>query len=345
MLLVVGIFQTQTKNKLKLMFRFYIYIFLVMVSPLELFSQTASALLLPTEPGGTVQLNISAFTNADAENFAYETLAVYVKEEGEQHSSIAIQGKYRINGDYLVFLPYFPFEKGMTYVVKAKHADAEIAYSLQSFQVGKKPPVDEAKVVNIYPSASELPENLLRFYIYFNTPMKKGQALNYIQLEDTAGNIDKQAFMEFKQELWSPDGKRLTLLFDPGRIKRGVSTNMELGPALLEGKRYKLAISGAWEDVHGQKLELKTTKEFTVSKAYRQYIEVKEFVIHEPEVNSHDPLSIDFDRIMDHALIQSMIRIENEEKNTIAGYWETAEQEKRFDSFLKGNGKKEPIES
>ena len=300
----------------------------MLISRLEIVSQTASTLILPNEINGSVELKISAIANLNTEKFGYEYLSVFVKNEREEYSSNAVQGRYTIEDDYLVFAPYFPFEKEMTYVVRTKNADVDSNYSYQSFQVGKKQPVDEAKVVSIYPSANELPENLLRFYLYFNTPMKKGQALNYIQLIDSAGNIDNHAFMEFKQELWSADGKRLTVLFDPGRIKRGVSTNMELGPALLEGKRYKLSISSTWQDVYGQELSVTTAKEFVVGNAYRQHIKVNELEIKKPEANSDDILSIHFDRIIDHALVQSMLRIEDENKNLIDGYWETSEEEK-----------------
>jgi hypothetical protein len=298
-----------------------------MISHLELFSQIDSALILPTEASGTVQLNISAFTNTDAENFAYEYLAVFVVDEEERYSSLAVQGRHTIEGDYLVFSPYFAFEKGMTYVVKAKHVDTDRGHSYQSFQVGKKQAVDKAKVVSIYPSGNQLPENLLRFYIYFNTPMKKGQALKYIKLTDSAGNADSHAFMEFKQELWSPDGKRLTLLFDPGRIKRGVSTNMEMGPALLEGNQYYLTISNEWQDAYGQPLLEEKTKEFVVNNAYRQSIKIHEWVINKPKANGNNPLIIHFDRIMDHALLQSMIQIKDDEKNLVVGHWEILEQE------------------
>jgi len=299
-----------------------------MISHLELRAQTEPTIILPTEPNGTVQLNIFAFKNAEVESFGYEYLSVFVKGEGENNTPIAIQGIHTVEGEYLVFLPYFPFEKGMTYVVKAKYADNDSGYSFQSFQVGKKQPVDSAKVVNIYPSGSQLPENLLRFYIYFKTPMKKGEAVEHIHLVDAEGNLDNQAFMEFKQELWSPDGKRLTLLFDPGRIKRGVSTNLELGPALLEGNQYQLVISGAWQDVYGQELSINTTKEFAVTKAYRQYIKVDELEIQNPDADSKGILSIQFDRIIDHALVQSMIQIKDENEKVKAGYWQTSEDEK-----------------
>ena len=205
--------------------------------------------------------------------------------------------------------------------------NANATYCYQSFHIEKKKRHKQAKVERIYPSASQLPENLLRFYIYFNTPMKKGQALQHIQLIDQKGSIDKHAFMKFKQELWSADGKRLTLLFDPGRIKRGVSTNISKGPAMLEGNHYTLKISGAWQDVYGQKLAVNTTKEIKVVNAYRHHIKVHDWAIVKPKLNSHDSLIINFDRIIDHALIQSMIKIVHNKDNLVAGYWKILENE------------------
>ena len=38
------------------------------------------------------------------------------------------------------------------------------------------------------------------------------------------------------QELWDPGMQRLTLLLDPGRIKRGVGPNLEAGLALERGE-------------------------------------------------------------------------------------------------------------
>lgn len=298
----------------------------MMISRLEVLSQTDSLLIFPNEITEKVRLDISTFPNFNIEKMDYDYLSVFVKNDREKYTSNAVQGRYEVEGDYLTFTPYFPFEKGMTYVVRTKNTDDN--YTYQSFQVGKKEAVEKARVVSIYPSANELPENLLRFYFYFNTPMKKGQALKHIQLVDAAGNIDNHAFMEFKQELWSADGKRLTILFDPGRIKRGVSTNIELGPALLERNKYQLTISGDWEDVYGQELTVETTKEFTVTKAYRQQIKVDELEIQKPKANNNDTLNIYFDRIIDHALVQSMIRVEDENKNLVVGYWKTSEDER-----------------
>ena len=79
-----------------------------MTTRLDLFSQTASALILPIEPNGPVQLHISAFTNANAENFGYEYLAIFVENEQGEYDSSAVQGRHTIEGDYLVFFTLFP---------------------------------------------------------------------------------------------------------------------------------------------------------------------------------------------------------------------------------------------
>ena len=319
---------------------FYLIALSIMIYPNKVLSQADASLILPKKIDGSVKLKLSAIPNYKTETSPSNFLSVYVKNDGEDYSSYAVQGRYRVENDYLRFTPYFPFEGGMSYVVRVQNPEADNKYTYHLFQPGRKQVLDTAKVMGIYPLAAELPENLLRLYIYFNTPMKKGQALTHIQLVDAAGNIDNQAFMEFKQELWSADGKRLTLLFDPGRIKRGVSTNLDLGPALLEGNQYQLTIAANWQDVHGQDLAFDFKKEFGVVKAYREQILAKDLEILVPKENSSDSLRISFNRIMDHALIQSMIRIEFEDRKLVGGHWEISKDETKALFFPEGAWKK-----
>ena len=46
--------------------------------------------------------------------------------------------------------------------------------------------------------------------------------------------------LEVGEELWDADQCRLTLFFDPGRIKRGLRPHLEAGPPLTEGEAYRL---------------------------------------------------------------------------------------------------------
>ena len=289
-------------------------------------AQSTPNLILPKEPDNFIQWNVSAFSSGKRANLGYDELAVFVTNAAGEKGPSPIQGRFTYKANYLIFTPYYPFEKGLTYTVRTKHLDTDV-YSYHTFVLETSEKHYAAELLSIYPSADVLPENLLRLYFYFSTPMKKGEVLKHIQLVDSKGNTDTHVFMQFKQELWSPDGKRLTLLFDPGRIKRGVSTNLELGPALQEGNTYQLVISGEWQDVYGQPLSEKPTKTFSVKDAYRQSINIDEWVIDKPKAKSYNPLTIHFDRIMDYALLQSMIRIQDEEKNEITGHWETLEQE------------------
>ena len=66
--------------------------------------------------------------------------------------------------------------------------------------------------------------------------MQKGEAWTHIHLLDAAGKPVELPFLEIDQELWNPDHTRLTVLFDPGRIKRGVRPLVEVGPSIQQGK-------------------------------------------------------------------------------------------------------------
>jgi hypothetical protein len=85
-------------------------------------------------------------------------------------------------------------------------------------------------VESVSPSAEVLPENLLRFYFQFSAPMSRGEAYSHIRLLNAAGRAVADPFLELNEELWSGDGRRFTLLFDPGRIKRGLKPREEVGP-------------------------------------------------------------------------------------------------------------------
>ncbi len=52
----------------------------------------------------------------------------------------------------------------------------------------------------------------------------------------------QEPFLE--QELWSPDGKLLTVLMHPGRVKSGLIAHDELGPILSPGEDVTLALDG-----------------------------------------------------------------------------------------------------
>lgn len=97
-------------------------------------------------------------------------------------------------------------------------------------------------VASFEPSAPVLPANTLRFYFTFDRPARSEVHQQDIQLLDSSDRPLVDVFMDFGQELWSPDGKRLTVLFDPGKVKRGVeASGSELTP-LTAGQTYTIAL-------------------------------------------------------------------------------------------------------
>jgi len=82
------------------------------------------------------------------------------------------------------------------------------------FEIPKAaPPAATTRVASVYPTTSELPENALRFYLYFSAPMQQGEAWSRIHLLDSAGKVVDLAFLEIDQELWNREMTRLTVLF------------------------------------------------------------------------------------------------------------------------------------
>jgi hypothetical protein len=97
------------------------------------------------------------------------------------------------------------------------------------------------RVVLVQPSAAEVPANLLRISIAFARPVG-GPVLPRLALLRADGSALAQPFLQ--QELWSPDGKILTILLHPGRVKTGLNAREALGPILAAGEDVVLALDG-----------------------------------------------------------------------------------------------------
>jgi hypothetical protein len=248
-------------------------------------------------------------------------LSVYTHEAYERNIDQPIAGKYEWEGNKIFFRPAYEFSSGETYhavftletfLKRAglKHdvflQKAELSFSIPD---NVRPPT---AIEAIFPEATSLPENLLRMYICFSNPMMPGEAYDHISLTREDGTRVEKAFLVVDQELWDTERKRFTLLFDPGRIKRGLKSNLDLGAPLKEGEEYHLIIDSTWRDVHGNPLTESVTKTFTVSTAERSKVFHRQWKLVLPAAGSLDDIVIYFDRPMDHALVLKYITIKNQ---------------------------------
>lgn len=226
-------------------------------------------------------------------------LLVYV---GTQRETPMV-GQVRREQGTLIFEPRFPLLPETVYT-------AVYAALSASYQLPARAPVAATRVVQVYPSASTLPLNLLKFYVHFSAPMSRGDSYRHIRLLSPQGAPVEIPFLELAEELWSPDLTRLTLLFDPGRIKRGVKPLEDIGGALELGKRFTLELSDSWRDGRGNPLAAPFRKTFLVGVADRTPIAPSRWKLLAPRRGTREPLTLLFNEPLDHALALRLIQVE-----------------------------------
>jgi hypothetical protein len=165
------------------------------------------------------------------------------------------------------------------------------------------------RVLAVLPSSERVPSNLLRLYVQFSEPMEEGSVPQRVRLLDDSGHAVSGAFLQLDEELWDPTGRRLTLLFDPGRIKRGVRTNLEQGAPLLEGHRYRVVIDSRWRAASGEPLASGFERVLTVQGRDSVSPDPDRWTLSQLERGSRDALFVQFDEPLDHALVLRMLTV------------------------------------
>jgi hypothetical protein len=223
-------------------------------------------------------------------------------------------GSYSVVGEVVRFKPRYSLERGVEYRAVFHWPDATGAPGnrirlSQSFVVPAATAGPSTRVTAIFPSSAELPENVLRFYVQFSAPMSQGNSYGFVHLRDDKGAEIDRPFLELPQELWSPDGTRLTLLFEPGRIKRGLVPRTEQGPILVAGRTYTLCIDGKWPDAEGRPLKESVRKSFRAVAAEDGRPDPSSWKIESPAAGSCDPLVVRFPKPLDRAMLERVLRV------------------------------------
>ena len=204
--------------------------------------------------------------------------------------------------DRIHFHPALPFTPCQRYIATWQSASGETQYA--SFEVAAA--AAPRPTVKISPEIA-LPANALRFYLHFSEPMEQGVFLDKLRLLDSAGREISGPFRE--TELWSPDGKRLTVWFHPGRQKTGVNLQTDEGPVLTADSRYSLVVSGDWRSVQGVSIGQEVLFPISTSGADHTCPAVAKWKLTLPRSESLDPLIIDFDEPLDPAILPGALSI------------------------------------
>lgn len=248
-------------------------------------------------------------------------------------------GKYVAKEHILIFQPRFPFIEGRTYQVKfdfgslkkicprlSKHSPL----IQKQLTIPYRQKLSAPKVLAVYPSSESIPINQLKWYIHFSTSMQFGEAYQHIRLENEQGQIVAAPFLELEHELWDKAQMRLTLWMDPGRIKRDLIPNREMGLPLEEGQKYRLIIDQKWKAKNGKMLEKSWVKSFKVSQADRVKPDPANWSILPPKPGTSGPLQVNFPEPMDQALLHSQIVVYDPEGNLLNGTVTLGKEEKQW---------------
>ena len=227
-------------------------------------------------------------------------------------------GSYAVQDDVLRFQPRYPLEAGVHYRAVFRASSAEPPLT-EEFEIPAEPPAEPTKITAVYPTSDRLPENQLKFYLHFSGPMARGQAYDHLQLLDAQGKPIDLPFLELGEELWNPSGRRFTLLFDPGRIKRGLKPREEAGPVLEEGKTYTLFVNSAWQDAAGRPLVAGFRKTFTVGPADNLPPDPASWKLHAPAAGSDAPLELRFPEPLDEAMLERVLSVQTAGGQRLSG--------------------------
>lgn len=286
------------------------------------------ALVVPADRPDTAFVEVSGLTRAaldalrsqPAHSSSWQALARVdvLPADGDQPGAglPAVAGAYAVTDGALRFTPSFPFDPGVRYRVSVDTGTlAGGPPGVTAVIVGRPAQVvtaPRAAVTGVAPGGDVLPENVLRLYLHFSTPMGRRGGGGHVRLLDEDGREVVDPFLPLEAELWNGDRTRYTLFFDPGRVKTGIRPNDEMGRALVKGRRYTLAVDSDWRDAYGRPLSAPFRHEFRAGPAIEAPLDPLRWTVGAPRNGSRDPLVVSFPHPLDQGLLARALAVESE---------------------------------
>jgi hypothetical protein len=255
-------------------------------------------------------------------------------DPGEELELPDVVGRHELLADGLRFIPHLPFDPGARF--RATFDPGQLGHPAflepltLEFSIVRHGSLAPSHVSQVFPSANALPENLLRFYVCFSRPMQRGWAERHIALLESDGRPAPDVLYRPPTELWDRSMTCLTVLLDPGRLKRGVGPNRALGPPLRSGREYALVIEPGMIDSSGRCIEDGFCKPFHVTSAVRTPLALERWQILRPAARSLQPLEIAFPAPVDWAQLRQAIAVIPEDGRRLHGQLAIDQGERRW---------------
>ena len=245
-------------------------------------------------------------------------------------------GRYERQKNELVFTPRFPLDAGQNYRATLKLPSNKGKVVTLDYRMPPPPAKTPPTIVKVYPTAEVLPANHLKFYIYFDRPMRGGKELfkHIILVDDKGTEIDEPWLID---EIWDEENNCLILYIHPGRIKWGVELRAQLGPVLHEKREYSLIIRREWADVDGNKMSKDYVKKFRTTPEDRVRIELGQWKLTGAKAGTREPLALTLPKPIDHRSLQRFLSVTDDKGQSVAGAIVIGAQEKTWHFTPKTN--------
>jgi len=230
-------------------------------------------------------------------------------------SSPPMLGSHQVVDGTLRFVPQFQFDSGRRYQVRFDGAQVAGwdggSPAVVEATVGRpaEATVPSTVVARIFPSGETVPANMLRMYIEFSAPMGRPSGVPFIHLLDHDGQEIAGAVLPLDYEFWSPDHTRFTVFFDPGRVKKGILPNQQMGRPLEAGRTVTLVVDAAWRDAQGLPLKQGYRRQFRVVPPDEQPLDTAAWRLQVPAPGSRTPVTAAFPKALDHGLLQRALNV------------------------------------
>lgn len=165
-------------------------------------------------------------------------------------------------------------------------------------------------IVTVHPSTDEVPANLLRIYVEFSRPMERGHVREAVTVIDHAGELIDGALLAIGREFWSSDMRRLTLIFDPGRIKTGLLPNLTNGVPLGTARSITLAIGTSMRDGDGSPIAMPFQRTYLIGPDDRAGPDPAAWTLYWDPSNRPAILRVEFDGSIDAMIARRTLRLE-----------------------------------
>jgi hypothetical protein len=189
---------------------------------------------------------------------------------------------------------------------RAAWRDQTTPWRGQDFGVVGRPACALAATVVTHLNSSDGRPSTSCGVLHFSAPM---DAQRHHVTPRRSGPGGRDAFLPLDADFWNGDRTRYTVFFDPGRVKRGILPNKQMGRALVAGKRYTLLVKREWRDGHGLPLKEEFRHVFRASPAIERPLTMKQRRVEAPGGGTREPVVVTFPEPLDHGLLRRALGV------------------------------------